>query len=641
MAYKTNPFLERMSERTTSDQEFVRLFSPKILERLPEDAFEGAVHIFRSPPGGGKTTLLRAFTPAALKAFWNTRKSPEMNESYQRLQARDVMRDNEGPQVLGVLLSCASGYADLPPGASIQNEGLFRALLDCRIVLRSLRNLASLLGVSSPEQLAQTRLEYTGPALDLKSIPLAETANELISWAEQRERSVYAQLDTLDDPATSETPTHVRFEGVLWLQGVQFLHKEKVVAPKRILMVDDFHKLRKKQRSLLLEELIELRPTIPVWLAERSIALGPELLSQGARTGRDLHEINLEELWSSGRGHHQFTTFAQNILERRLATQTVIPKGSFSQYLRAELQYEEVEKIVKSGTDKALKRIKQYRAKEQYNNWIELAQTHSENPTVESLTELYTILILIARNEGKRQLSLNLLPLSSDEMEDRDSSQVKGAAEIFMHEDLGLPYYFSIEKFCNMATNNIEELLGLAAVMYEGLQAKQVLRHSEVILSPQEQEKLAKEAAKRKRDFIPKSHTEGTRAQRLLDAIGMYCRKKTFQINAPYAPGVTGIRLSYPELEKLNSTVEPLATRLKHLRDVLSECVAENLVFTKPSVASTSRESGTVFYLNRTLCVHYDLPLQMGGWQDVRVSELMDWMQNGLRPERKSLWEEG
>ena len=51
MAYRANPFLERMSERTTSDQEFVHLFSPKILEKLREDCLEGAVHIFRSPPG--------------------------------------------------------------------------------------------------------------------------------------------------------------------------------------------------------------------------------------------------------------------------------------------------------------------------------------------------------------------------------------------------------------------------------------------------------------------------------------------------------------------------------------------------------------------------------------------------------------
>src|SRR5580700_11294656 len=125
MAYRANPFLDRMSERTTSDQEFVRLFSPKILERLADDAFEGAVHIFRSPPGGGKTTLLRAFTPMALKAFWNARRSPDMSESHKTLLARGVLDEHEGPRLLGVLLSCASGYADLPPGAALAQEGLF------------------------------------------------------------------------------------------------------------------------------------------------------------------------------------------------------------------------------------------------------------------------------------------------------------------------------------------------------------------------------------------------------------------------------------------------------------------------------------------------------------------------------------
>jgi hypothetical protein len=34
-------------------------------------------------------------------------------------------------------------------------------------------------------------------------------------------------------------------------------------------MIDDLHRLRRSQRALLIREMTELRPSIPVWLAER------------------------------------------------------------------------------------------------------------------------------------------------------------------------------------------------------------------------------------------------------------------------------------------------------------------------------------------------------------------------------------
>src|ERR1700730_8566498 len=118
---------------------------------------------------------------------------------------------------------------------------------------------------------------------------------------------------------------NVRFEGVLWLQSVRFVFDGKEVAPRRLLMIDDVHKLRRRQRAMLIEELTEIRPSIPIWLAERSIALGDELLAQGTREGRDLRHYALEELWNAGRGQVQFAMFAQNILDRRLDAQSEIP----------------------------------------------------------------------------------------------------------------------------------------------------------------------------------------------------------------------------------------------------------------------------------------------------------------------------
>ena len=635
MAYRMNPFLERMSEKTTSDQEFVRLFSPKILERLPDDAFESGVHIFRSPPGGGKTTLLRAFTPSALRAFWNARRSPEMSESYQRLVARGVLDEKDGrPQLLSVFLSCASGYADLPPGATIEQEGLFRALLDCRIVLRTLRSLSLLLGYSSADYLDSIKIEYGESAKELKAIPLITSARELANWAEQRERSVYSQLDSIAEPVNTRMPAHMRFEGVLWLHEVKFLFENKVLAPRRMLMIDDLHKLRRKQRALLIDELSVLRPPIPIWLAERTFVLGEELLLQGARQGRDLA---LDDLWVTARGQHQFTVYAQNILDRRLDAQNAIPPGAFSQYMRAQFQPDEIRNEIDHGIEIFHAQTQRHKQNPHYTEWLAKAEGYAADHSFESLLELYSTRILIARNEGKRQMVLDLSPLPAQALDERDSSQVHGAAEIFAHEELKIPYYFGIERLCIMATNNVEELLALAAELYQGLQAKLVLRRPELLLSPHEQEKLLKGVAERKRDFISKAHTEGTRARRLLDAIGAYCRNKTFQSSAPIAPGVTGVRLSQPEITKLHSKEGPLTERSATLRKVISECVAENLLVARQSAATTSRDSGTVFYLNRTLCAYYRLPLQMGGWQDVGVDDLTDWMEHSAPDRHKRL----
>jgi hypothetical protein len=626
VAYRANPYLERMSERT-SDQEFVRLFSPRILERLADDAFDGTVHIFRSPPGGGKTTLLRAFTPTALKAFWNARSVKEIDESYQRLLLRGVFDSQTGPQLLGVFLSCASGYADLPPGTATAQEGLFRALLNCRIVLRALRSL-SLLAIPPAEALDWIELAYEDSATDLRNIPLLPNAGELSRWAEQRERSVYAKLDLVSRD-NAEAMQDQRLDGLLWLQSVRFSYQGKSLAPRRLLMIDDLHRLRRSQRALLIREITELRPSIPVWLAERSIVLGDELLSQGAREGRDLREYPMDELWGNAKsGGQTLTTFSQ-ILDRRLHIQNIIPPGTLSQYLSDQLVPGDVERQFRSAVALFQKERERLNSNLRYKEWFARGETVSQEPSSQAIEELLSLLILVARDEGRRQLALQLEPLLPEELDQRDSSQVQGAAEIMANDAFGLPYYYGIERLCAMATNNVEELLSLAAALYEGLRAKLVLRRADLILSAFEQEKLLREAAKRKREFIPKAHTEGTRAARLLDAIGSFCREKTFQPTAPYAPGVTGIRFSQSELAKIRREQPRATNAISVLRKVIAESVAENLLTTRESAASASRESGTVFYLNRTLCVHYGLPLQYGGWQDISMQDAVEWMEKG------------
>lgn len=629
MAYRTNPFLERMSERTTSDQEFVHFFSPKILDRLNRDCLQGAVHIFRSSPGGGKTTILRAFTPSALRAFWHAR--PTQGESYRALVERGVLDENEGPQLLGVFLSCAAGYADLPSGAANLSEGLFRVLFDCRVILRTMRSIIEFAGGFSTE-LGELQLEYQSQMPRLAHIPIGATAKDMIAWAERQERSVLARLDAVSSEASSELEMHARFESVLWLQAVRFFYRGRELAPKRLLMIDDTQKLRKSQRTLLIDELVTLRPSIPVWLAGRSIALTNDFISQGVREGRDIRDYPLEELWG-GRTSQQFVAFAQNILDRRFARQSVVPGGAFVQYLGEVLTSGELEapyaKALKSLEDE----VQKARNSGRFSEWIAVPERAPAIVTADALFDVYATRILVARERAKKQLSLELGPLPAEELEERDSSAVRGAAEILANVEQKVPYYFGLERLCTMATGNVEELLGLSAALYDGMKAKQVLRRqTEPQLLPREQEKRLKDAAERKRDFIPRNHTEGARAQRLLDAIGAFCRERTYLMNAPYAPGVTGVRLSNAELLKLQQVTKSKDISLGRLEQVLSECVAENLLTVKDSSASTSRESGKVFYLNRTLCAYYGLPLQYGGWQEGSVQRFVEWMESGEQP---------
>lgn len=635
MAYNVNPFLERRSERTTSDQEFALVFSPKILEKLSDDVFKGGVHIFRSAPGGGKTTILRAFTPSVLRSFWQSRVTNELKESFPQFVEKGVLNDQDGPQLLGVLISCASGYADLLPSASPIEEGPFRALLDCRVVLRTIRSLGAFLGFASDESLDSIQLEYSDETKDLQGIPKLTSASELVEWAEAQEKRIYAQMDSFAGNSSQSVPSGQRIESVHWLQSVRFMRNGSPIATKRLLMIDDLHRLRCKQREILTDELTVQRPVIPVWLAMRTLVLGDELLSQGAKSGRDIQEYSLEELWGSPKGIHQFLPFAQNVLERRMRQQDMV-SGTFAQRLREQLEPEEVNAYIQPAIEALRAALQPHQKNARYSEWSARAEKKSEDPSLDALQEFFVTRILVARDVSKKQMSFDLA-LPAETIDDKDNSSLRTAAEVLLHEELGLPFYYGMERLCVMATFNVEELLSMAAALYEGIVAKQVLRTRHHELSPGDQEKILREVAARRLKFVPKQHTEGTRAQKLITSIGGYCRSPTFLPNAPYAPGVTGVRLSQSELEKLQGRTRPLGEQGDLLRRVLSECIAENLLVRRASSASTARDAGSILYLNRTLCAHFGLPLQMGGWQDVSCTDLIEWMLRGWKPKRLAM----
>jgi hypothetical protein len=81
-----NPFRLRASEHIESDTTFLHLFGPGMLDLLPKERLLDNVRILRSAPGGGKTSLMRLFTPSVLLALHAYRTREECRELYQRMQ---------------------------------------------------------------------------------------------------------------------------------------------------------------------------------------------------------------------------------------------------------------------------------------------------------------------------------------------------------------------------------------------------------------------------------------------------------------------------------------------------------------------------------------------------------------------------
>lgn len=154
-----NPFLLQASEHIEADLTFVRLFGPGTLELLKAE-HSITTKIFFSAPGGGKTSLLRLFTPGPLLELHRHRDVADCKELFEKMSGLGVV-GHDGPRLLGVFLSCDRGYVNLGDiGLDVVKQTrLLFALLDARIILATLRHALALKKVLTEEQ--YSRLEFT------------------------------------------------------------------------------------------------------------------------------------------------------------------------------------------------------------------------------------------------------------------------------------------------------------------------------------------------------------------------------------------------------------------------------------------------------------------------------------------------
>jgi hypothetical protein len=634
-----NPFRMQLSEQIESDSTFLQLFGPGVLDLLPTDRLWDRVQIFRSAPGGGKTSLFRVFTPNALLTLHESRANDDYRDLYRRMKELDIVSDG-GPQLLGVMLSCARNYPMLEDLSfdPNQKERLLYSLLNARLILATLRGAMALKKLHYPRDLERLDILSSPHCEPPVQLPIPNSGRILYEWARSVEKRVCETIDSFGYPSQEVLEGHDTLFALELIRPECIVCDGKPVASRVLVMLDDVHKLTSVQRQKLLTALFDLRPPVGVWIAERLEALSPhELLAFGATTGREYGEpINLEDFWRSSANSKRFENSVTNIADRRARSARDVQIGPFAGCLRESLDGSEwqsrFEKALEVISGRVRKRIGSIK---RYEEWVKERESLEGIPR-ERTVAWRTLEILIERDARKNQKAFDFV-LSQEDLEKKEASAVRSAAEFFVAKEFNIPYYFGISRLADLASSNIEQFLALAGDLFEEIISAALLRRPSV-LGPDRQEFILKKIAQQQWEEIPRRIPNGRDVQRLLEAIHQFARWETDRPNAPYAPGVTGIALAMTDRDKL---IDP-KIRLQHpeydrLALIISACLSHNLL-----EASLDRSQGQkgktwmVLYLNRWLCLQFGLPLQYGGWRSKTPDELQKWLDHGFRQKNGS-----
>lgn len=627
-----NPFRLRRSESIDTDAAFLTLFEPGILEVLAQNSLWDSVHILRSAAGGGKTTLIRLFTPSSLLALSALSLSARRNddrfrELHQRMKELDAIGD-AGPKVLGVMLTCGPGYSmlqDLDIEQS-RKDRLFFGLINARIVLAVLRGALALKQLAFPAGLAQLTIAAATKPPSLQHITFPCTGQTLHDWAEEREASLCESLDSLGPLRADSLPGDDALYSLDLLQPSNLQIDGKPVAERVLLMMDDIYKLSNSQRSLLVQTIIDARSKVGIWIGERFEALSSqEMFSSGAAQGRDYGSvIEIEQYW---RGRHErFERLVMKVADRRVSVASDTEINLFDSCLQDALVGPEWDARFEEVVRQVSGRIKErFGGKERFSEWIKIRDQTAGTPQQRAV-EWRGLEILIEREQAKKQKGLfDDVPLDEEELGQRDDSSLANAAELFLAREFKLPYYYGAERIARLASLNIQQFLGLGSELFEEATAAELL-HKTVALPPERQHALMKQMARLLWDEIPRKVRFGRELRQFVESVGKFAQWYTYRPTAPNDPGVTGTAIKMSERAQLLQEVISGARKdMVRLADTLASALSHNLLVAQLDY-NCKKDKWMLLNLNRLLCVHFDLPLGYGLYKERPLGILAQWL---------------
>ncbi|MGA2917606.1 hypothetical protein [Methanoregula sp.] len=633
-----NPYRLRTSEKIIDDDFFLRLFGIDALNSLPKDDLWRSIQPFRSSPGAGKTTLFRLFTPKTLSTLYQMRADEDIKPLFDALKEIDAISD-KGPKVLGIYLSCAKNYANLEDInlQRPQKNRLFFALINARIIIASLRNALYLKGLDYPNDLEKLQITKCYDRDISPILPIPCDAGKLNDWASKIEVEVSAAIDSFSSEPIDSLSGHDTLYCLNILNPKGLLVDGQPIANHILLMLDDLHSLSPIQRKNLYGSLSEFRLPLGVWVGERLSALKPsEFFNPGDIIGRDYNRpINLEIFW---REFKKFEKAMDNIANLRLKSAKDVQSATLASLLENSLDGMNWYEPYSTACNVISERVKKKAASSKlYDEWISTNEKLQGTPR-ENAIKWKKLEILIERDKIRGQQRLfEDLPIPEETLEKQESGAVKSAAEFFISKEFNIPYVYGFSNLSTLASNNIEQFLELTGDLFDEIIYSKRLKKTGY-LEAKRQEAILKKSASKRWNEIPRRVSNNQDVINFLKAFHQMATDETFKPNAPYAPGITGIGISDEDFQKIVlSDTEKNNEKFQPLAKVIYVCISLNLLedFTEINQGKINH-TWKVLYLNRLLCLHFDLPLQKGGWKPKKIDELVEWIERGIpRPAKK------
>jgi hypothetical protein len=627
MNEKENPFKYRHEEQIDKDPIFIKLFGPNIIELIPLDSFMKKATLFVSAPGGGKSSLFRIFKPYSLLTIINYHDNEDYSDLFEKLRQLDVISATK-PTLLGIYLSCARNYSELEllKFDDLQKNHLFFSLISARLILIALQGILELNNLTI-EDLERISISRPSQVETLPKSPLPCNGKTLYDWASNIENSICEILDSYEQNYNKDISITNNLEFLHALNPANILLDGKPIVEHTLIMLDDVNFLSKTQRDNFLSILKKHQLPLPIWIADRKESSEFTDMLPG-NDGREFNIVEIERTFRS-KGK-QFEYFVKNVADRRSKT-GILDITDFSACVDDPMTSPAWEEKFKEIIPKIRKEIETKAVfTKKYDKWI-LEQEKVQGSEMEKAIGWRALEIDIQRNLTGVQTTLLDIPLEI-EAHTGSISAITPAAEFFISEEYGIPYYFGFSKLATLASYNIEQFIEITGNLFEEIISKQQLKQA-MVLHPQEQQDLIKKIARKYWNDIPKSFTNGINASRLLDAIGKMAREQTLRPTAPYLPGVTGIGITTSNFFQIQDLeIQKNKPEYKILEETIHTCIANSLLRPEYDYKQGSKGKTTfvVLQLNRLLCVHFGLPLGLGGWRPVKPDDMSNWIMSKL-----------